>query len=344
MSILKRSRTGIIIGLGVFALIYLVLVPVLIFWQVPTLSAIGTQASDEDLIASGVRTANVYDYETVEFTMRDGVTLSTQYFAGESNIVIVMLHGVTDTNRLLNEPAGMIRETTGASVYTLDLRGHGASGGERGHVDYIGQYEDDLADMIAEIHTLHPDDELIVLGYSMGGAVALRHAVQNNETVDGYVLVAPNLGQDAPTANPAEAPEIPEGQEPFFSLHIPRIIGLTMYQQLGIQAFSDLPTMFFNLPDPFVSSYSYNAMMNSSPADYVASFEAIEQPLLVIVGRNDETMNANAFPAMLDDVAPDSQLELVAGENHGSIRYSDALIKTVEDWLTLFESDDESTS
>jgi non-heme chloroperoxidase len=337
LSILKRYRRSMLIGVGVIALIYAVFVPAMIFWPQAQLSAIGQTASDDELLASGVRIEQVYAYEDVQFTMRDGIPLAARYFPGESQQVILMLHGVTGNSRLFNEPAGMIRAATDASIYTLDLRGHGDSGGVRGSVDYVGQYEDDVADTITAIRTMHPDHDLFVLGYSMGGAIALRHAAQNNETVDGYVLVAPNLGQDAPTANTGEVPEPPPGVEPFFSLHIPRIIGLAMYEQLGIRAFREQPVMFFNLPHPFVNAYSYSAMMNSTPADYRAAFAAIDQPLLVIVGSEDETMMAQAFPAMLDAVAPNSELRIVSGENHGSIRYSMAFVDTVQTWLNTVE-------
>lgn len=82
-----------------------------------------------------------------------------------------------------------------------------------------------------------------------------------------------------------------------------------------------------------VNTYSYTAMMNSTPEDYVAAFEAIDVPLLIIVGSNDETMQADAFPNMMDEVAPDGELHIIVGENHGSIRYSMAFIETVQNWL-----------
>lgn len=337
-AILKRYHRSILIGIAVFALIYLGLVPAMMFWPLAPLSAIGQEATDEELIANGIRIEQIYVYEDVQFMMRDGTSLTAQYFEGESHQVVLMLHGVTGNSQLFNEPAGRIREAFNATVYALDLRGHGNSSGERGNVDYIGQYEDDLADTIDTIRANHPDHEVIVLGYSMGGAIALRHAAQNNETVDGYVLLAPNLGQDAPTANTSEAPESIPDVEPFFQIHVPRIIGIAMYEQMGIRAFNDLPTMFFNLPEPFVSSYSYSAMMNSTPNDYVAAFEAIDVPLLVIVGSNDETMQANAFPNMMTDIAPSGKLHIITGENHGSVRYSTEFIEAVQNWLLLPES------
>ena len=55
LSILKRYRRSILIGVGVIALIYAVFVPALIFWPQSQLSAIGQTASDDDLLASGIR-------------------------------------------------------------------------------------------------------------------------------------------------------------------------------------------------------------------------------------------------------------------------------------------------
>src|SRR5690606_20918614 len=158
-------------------------------------------------------------------------------------------------------PAERIREAADASVYTIDLRGHGNSGGTRGDIDYVGQYEDDLADVIAEIHNNYPNHELLVAGYSMGGAVTLRYAAQNHEIVDGYQLIAPIIGIDAPTAR-TEAPAAANPElEPFVQLHSPRIIGIAMLDGAGIRVFNGMPTMFFNLPDNFVNTYSYRAMM-----------------------------------------------------------------------------------
>ncbi len=53
-------------------------------------------------------------------------------------------------------------------------------------------------------------------------------------------------------------------------------------------------------------------------------------PLLVIVGSNDETMQANAFPNMMADVAPNGELHIITGENHGSVRYSTEFIEVVQ--------------
>ncbi|MEZ4833706.1 MAG: alpha/beta fold hydrolase [Caldilineaceae bacterium] len=198
-------------------------------------------------------------------------------------------------------------------------------------VDYVGQYEDDLADVLAAIRQDNPEHELIVLGYSMGGAVVLRHAAQHNETVDGYVLVSPNLGPEAPTARTDAPVDADPDAEPFLALHIPRIIGIAFLGGVGDFVFGAMPTMFFNLPEPFVNTYSYRAMMNSTP-DYAAGFEAIDQLLLVIVGSEDETMQADVFPTLVGEYS-DGVVHIVDGANHDGILYSGETISVIDDWM-----------
>lgn len=321
--------------MGVLFGLYLVAALVMILWPQPKLSALGQTAAAEDLIAAGVHIEQIFAYEDVRFTARDGEDLAARYFPADSQQIVVMVHGVTGSSQFLNEPAGQIREMTGASVYTLDLRGHGDSGGKRGGIDYVGQYEDDLADVLAAIRQDNPEHELIVLGYSMGGAVVLRHAAQHNETVDGYVLVSPNLGPEAPTARTDAPADTAMGAdpdaEPFLALHIPRIIGIAFLGGVGDFVFGGMPTMFFNLPEPFVNTYSYRAMMNSTP-DYAAGFEAIDQPLLVVVGSEDETMQADVFPTLVGGYS-DGVVHIVDGANHDGILYSGETISAIDDWM-----------
>ncbi|MCB0114332.1 MAG: alpha/beta fold hydrolase, partial [Caldilineaceae bacterium] len=164
MSLLQRLLRWSSIAMGVLFGLYLVAALVMILWPQPKLSAQGQTAATEDLIANGVHIEQIYAYEDVRFTARDGVDLAARYFPADSQRIVVMVHGVTGSSQFLNEPAGQVREATGASVYALDLRGHGDSGGQRGGIDYVGQYEDDLADVLAAIRQDNPEHELIVLG------------------------------------------------------------------------------------------------------------------------------------------------------------------------------------
>ena len=49
-----------------------------------------------------------------------------------------------------------------AHIITPDLRGHGFSPERRGDIDYIGQLEDDLADLISELKNDYPNAHIVL--------------------------------------------------------------------------------------------------------------------------------------------------------------------------------------
>jgi pimeloyl-ACP methyl ester carboxylesterase len=100
---------------------------------------------------------------------------------GKGAFPLVLLHGAGGSR--LNWPPEM-RRLTGTTVYTLDLPGHGrSSGGGRAAI------EDYAADVVAFLDAVDIDCAVIV-GHSMGGAIALTMALNSPERVTGLVLVA----------------------------------------------------------------------------------------------------------------------------------------------------------
>jgi pimeloyl-ACP methyl ester carboxylesterase len=168
-----------------------------------------------------------------KFLMRDGKYLSAQKFPADSSLIIIMLHGVLSSSLEMNSISGSLSKTLNAEVYALDIRGHGESDGKPGDVDYINQYEDDLADVIKNIRKENPRAKIILAGHSMGGGIELRYAENKNYPyVDGYLLFAPLLGQNTPTfSKPAKVKDsLNSKKEPFMKIDIKRIIGLKIVQ------------------------------------------------------------------------------------------------------------------
>lgn len=274
----------------------------------------------------------VAEFTPEQFTVRDGETLFARHFSAESDLTILLLHGVTSESAAFNITAQMLRQVSGAAVVALDLRGHGQSEGTAGDVDYIGQYEDDVADVIRAIRTEKPEGRLILAGHSMGGGIALRYVqLMDAPAVDGYLLFAPHLGADAPTM-PQPQPETADIAAAFTQLHVPRLIGLTMLNMVGIQALNQQDTLFFNLPDTTTHTYSYRAMVNTAPTEYSAALTAVDAPLLVVVGSHDEAFVAEQYPTAVAAYS-DGEVHIIAGESHNSIVESTAAMTIIQNWL-----------
>ncbi len=84
----------------------------------------------------------------------------------------------------------------GYACHLVDVRGHGVSGGVRGHVGRFDDFHDDLDRIAARVRTLaershrgHP--RLVLLGHSLGGLIALNHVIDRPGAFAGLVVSSP---------------------------------------------------------------------------------------------------------------------------------------------------------
>ncbi|MBL8021226.1 MAG: lysophospholipase [Leptospirales bacterium] len=86
-------------------------------------------------------------------------------------------------------------EGTGTAFYALDARGHGKTGGKRGHVDQFQMYVDDLADLVAIARKENMNDQVYLLGHSLGGVIVLQYALQgtNQTNLEALIVSSPGL-------------------------------------------------------------------------------------------------------------------------------------------------------
>ena len=322
---MKKFLRIALISTAVSIIIYFGAALIMAFWPEPTFAV-------EPFPAAAHSAA---DFTPQQVTMRDGETLFARRFPADSDDTILLLHGVTSDSAAFNSTAQMLREISGAEVIALDLRGHGQSGGTPGHVTYIGQYEDDVADVIAAIRAEKPNGRLILAGHSMGGGIALRYAqFEEHPAVDAYLMFAPHLGSDAPTM-PQPDPDNPAAAEAaaaYSQLNVPRLIGLIMLNNVGITGLNHLDTLFFNLTDAVTHVYSFGATVNTSPTQYAEALTAVDAPMLVVVGSNDEAFVAGEFETAVTQYSS-GEVHVIDGENHNSIVESSAVLAIVETWL-----------
>ena len=278
----------------------------------------------------------LYKSEPCKFLMRDSKHLFAQKFVKKSNTTIIVLHGVLSSSLEMNRTSGLLREDANAEVYAIDLRGHGRSDGTPGDVDYIGQYSDDLADVVKSIKKEEPENKIILAGHSMGGGIILRYAMRKNvPPVDGYLLLAPLLGQNTPTFPKPGAAQ--NNSDEFMKIDITRIIGLKIYNSIGVHKYDNLPVLFFNLPeDAAIKTYSYRSDQSMAPDDYRKGLEAVNKPLLVIVGSNDEAFVASEFKPAVTGYS-NGKVIIIKGATHDSIIYNKKAMKFVEEWMKKYK-------
>ena len=77
--------------------------------------------------------------------------------------------------------------TAGLAVYAVDLRGRGASDGERFFVDNIADYVSDVHDMVKLAKSREPGLPLFLLGHSAGGVVSCLYTLEHQEELTGFV-------------------------------------------------------------------------------------------------------------------------------------------------------------
>jgi pimeloyl-ACP methyl ester carboxylesterase len=302
---------------------------VMILWSDPKFAA-PLEVSPEALKEIASSFEQPYPAAKRSFRMRDGTTLHSQYLAADSKTTIVLVHGVLSSSFPMNRASGLLREAAAAEVVAIDLRGHGASEGTPGDTDYIGQYEDDLGDVIKEIRATRPGGKVILAGHSMGGGIALRYALRSDvPPVDGYLLFAPHLGIKSPTT-PMEASE---AGARFTQIHIPRILGLALMNSVGITTFNGLRTLFFNLPPEMpLRSYSFRAMAGSAPDDHRPALEAVRAPLLVIVGSRDEAFKADQYEVTVRSYSRGT-VTIVPDATHNGILRDPRAMAAVAAWM-----------
>ncbi|WP_440959224.1 alpha/beta hydrolase [Oceanicaulis sp. LC35] len=279
-------------------------------------------------------------YETRTVSARDGVELDLRVYGPQGDTQIVFLHGVNSNASQLNHAAGLLQAATGAQVITPDARGHGASGGEPYRVDHIGQYEEDVADILAALRAEAPEGRVFLAGHSMGGGVVLRSVMLGDRPdVDGYVLFAPNFG-DGPTRHaPREEEDRPRDRDAangWIVFDSKAFIGVLMYNMLGITAANDTPVLYFNDPQGG-ADYSYAAVMSAQPTvprDAPKALSELDAPLLVMIGSHDEVFNAGAYPDFVAEHAgAESDVVIVHELNHNRLINDPLVMARAADWI-----------
>jgi alpha-beta hydrolase superfamily lysophospholipase len=295
----------------------------------------------------GARAADYKDLPARKtFTARDGTQLGYRIYksarpdesasrAGPKRLII-LVHGSAWHGMQFHPMAKHLAAQSLGTVVAPDMRGHGPSPKRRGDVDYFGQLEDDMADLIAHLTKGRGKPQIVLGGHSSGGGFVVRFAGGPHGHMAGaFILLAPFLKHDAPTmrknasgwARPATR----------------RIIGLAMLNMVGIRALNHLPAIGFAMPEPILKGpyghtattlYSFRMMAAFAPRpDYEADLRAIRKPLLVVAGSKDEAFRAERFEPVISQHTKTGTYRILPGVNHLGVVSGPEVLPVLTQWL-----------
>ncbi len=125
----------------------------------------------------------------------NGYTLRGLFSKPENEFrgIVVMFHGFTGHK---NEHGYLFKQLTKTLVddnyatLRYDFRGNGESDGEFTDYTFLSEIDDGI-EIVKEAYILNGKKPIILLGFSMGGAIASRVSLQLEELIEKLILISP---------------------------------------------------------------------------------------------------------------------------------------------------------
>lgn len=211
--------------------------------------------------------------------------------------VVVICHGYAEHARRYDHVAERFG-AAGLLTYTLDLRGHGRSGGKRVYLRRIEEYTGDFHALVGIAAADHPGLPRIVVGHSMGGGVVFAYGVEHPDDYTAMVLSGPAVyAQDAVSS---------------FMIVVAKVVGGILpglpVEQLPTEAISrDPDVVAAYMADPMVHHGKLPAGIAKALIKVGESMpqraSALTAPLLVVHGEQDKLIPVAGSHHLLECVA-----------------------------------------
>jgi alpha-beta hydrolase superfamily lysophospholipase len=131
----------------------------------------------------------------VQWEANDGTSFFGQAWEPDERkpkAFIALIHGLGDhTSRFLH--VGKAMTEAGYAMAGFDLRGHGRSGGARGHAASLDAYLQDIHRFFQLMDRRYPNIPRFLYGHSFGGLLSLAYAIQYGAVLKGVLVTGPAL-------------------------------------------------------------------------------------------------------------------------------------------------------
>jgi len=223
------------------------------------------------------------------------------YFAHEANNLsrppVILIHGAGGTH--LHWPP-QIRRLHDQRIFTVDLPGHGKSEGV-GH-----QTIDDYAEHILDFMKAVKLNSAVLVGHSMGGAVALTAALRSPKQVAALGLVG---GGSKLRVSPAI---LQSASEPSTFMDAVHMVNESSYSQHASARLKELGEQKLSETRPTVLYGDFLACDAFNVTDQLSKISA---PTLIVCGAHDK-MTPPKYSELLRDNILNARMDIVANAGH----------------------------
>lgn len=242
---------------------------------------------------------------------RDGVRLAYRWFRPEgARQTVVVHHGFAEhMGRYRHLIAAL--SAAGYETFLYDARGHGASGGRRGHVDAFSDYVADLRQMLDHVASVRGSAP-VLLGHSQGGLIVTTALQERALPVTAVALSNPAL---------AASVEVP-GWKVVAAKTLSRLLP-TVALPVGIPASHisrDPASVREYESDPAIfgsGTTRWGAEFLAAQAKVLGAKLRMSQPLLVLIGTGDQVVDPQVSRAYYAGAeAAECSIELYEGFYH----------------------------
>lgn len=183
------------------------------------------------------------------------------------------------------------------ATYLFDIRGHGKSGGERGHTPSKEQVWNDISSSILFLKQNYGDIPIYLGGHSSGAGLVLNYAAwEKRLPVDAYIMVAPEFGYRASVKHESTGEEFA----------IVNLLAILANSVLGL--FGSSRAVTFNYSREYIEEYgllpgyTVNMCKAVTPSDPVTVLENLEVPTSIFISEHDELISATKLEIFLHPI------------------------------------------
>lgn len=134
-------------------------------------------------------------HRELKWKSHDGLELFAQVWEPDvvsPRAVVCLVHGLGEhSSRYAHVAEVFGRE--GYVLFTFDHRGHGRSGGIRGHISSIEDFTKDIDLLLEQAQKTYPGLPVLLYGHSLGGILVLYYGLKRKPNIKGVIATSPGL-------------------------------------------------------------------------------------------------------------------------------------------------------